>query len=280
MEQRERLSLPLSILTKHGSHASAQHDTHTCTRAHIWDLAAGLPRYGAFCFCFAAQPFSLFSPSFFSTSTACRCTAWGTLKAVGILLWGGDGGERQNSEPHVLRQEVLGNMWSSLYESRWKPQAVKHQQADLLSVNKLKRVHRSGRDRGKRCESKTNELRDFLDCRSVSVSVCDLLRCFKWASAGLMVTGLTSQVSPSISLSDATCLLFIHSENYNCLFKNNREDEPQRDTIKFVYFTVLLFLFLFFVCFLLIHFYILTCEILSAAMKDAIQIPPLLKINK
>jgi len=52
----------------------------------------------------------LFSPSFFSTSTVCRCTAWVTLKAVGILLWGGDGGERQNSEPHVLRQEVLGNM--------------------------------------------------------------------------------------------------------------------------------------------------------------------------
>lgn len=45
-------------------------------------------------------------------------------------------------------------------------------------------------------------------------------------------------------------------------------------------FTVLLFLFLFFVCFLLLHFYILTCEILSAAMKDAIQILPLLKMNK
>ncbi len=55
---RDRLALPPLILTKHGSHASAQHDTHTCTHTHIWDLAAGLPRYAAFCFCFAAQPFS------------------------------------------------------------------------------------------------------------------------------------------------------------------------------------------------------------------------------
>lgn len=112
----------------------------------------------------------------FSTSTDCRCSAWGTLKAVGILLWRGNGGERQNSEPHVLRQEMLGNMWSSLYESWWKPQAVKHQQADLLSVNKLKRVHRLGREREKRCESKTNRLTErfsgLQECQSFCFVTC------------------------------------------------------------------------------------------------------------
>lgn len=234
MEQREISPPPFNSDQAWQSRISPARHTHMHTHTHLGP-GSWATQIQRILLLFCHTTLLLFSPSFFSTSTVCRCTAWGTLKAVGILLWGGDGEERQNSEPHVLRQEVLGNMWSSLYESRWKPQAVKHQRAYLLSVNKLKRVYRSARCRRKRSESKTNELRDFLDCRSVSVSVCVLLRCFKWASAVLMVTGLTSQVSPSISLSDATCLLFIYSEIYNCLLKNNREDEPQRDAVKFVH---------------------------------------------
>lgn len=153
---RDRLDLPLLVMTMHGSHASAQHDTHRHTRTHLGPGSWAI-QICRFLLLFCSTILLLFSLSFHSLFFLTPRSAGallGELSKLWVSYYGEAERERNRTVSPMCSERKC---WAICEALCMKTTDWETQQADLLSVNKLKRVHGSGRDGGKGCEGKTNK---------------------------------------------------------------------------------------------------------------------------